>query len=106
VIKKGHVMDEMSDGIYCQSPLALALENNCSFSIWNELWWNILMSSDEFEFGKKTTKTNLVMSVYRSQWKKNVGCKDIKNTIRQKMFQNFSDLLCSQYTTEFLCEYS
>jgi len=30
----------MSDGIYYQSPLALALENNCSFSIWNELWWN------------------------------------------------------------------
>jgi len=65
MIKKGHIMDEMSDGIYeyYQSLLALALKNNCSFSIWNELWWNIFIHSAEFEFGKKTTKTNLVMSV-------------------------------------------
>jgi len=35
MIKKGHIMDEMSDGIYeyYQSLLALALKNNCSFSI-------------------------------------------------------------------------
>lgn len=96
MIKKGHIMDEMSDGIYYQSLLALALENNCSFSIWNELWWNIFVPSTEFEFGKKITKTNHMMSVYRSQWKKDVGCKDIKNTIRQKMFETFAGILSSQ----------